>query len=43
VIVWNGGKGATIGFATDDEFCRRVTEETGIPRDDLDGGAAGRS
>jgi len=31
VIVWNGSKGATLGFATDHEFCRRVTEETGIP------------
>ncbi|HSI41376.1 MAG TPA: aspartate/glutamate racemase family protein [Xanthobacteraceae bacterium] len=31
VIVWNGSKGATLGFATDREFCRRVTEETGVP------------
>jgi len=31
VIVWNGSKGATLGFATDRELCRRVTEETGIP------------
>jgi len=31
VIVWNGSKGATLGFDTDREFCRRVTEETGIP------------
>jgi len=31
VIVWNGSKGATLGFATDHQFCRRVTEETGIP------------
>nr|WP_246547477.1 aspartate/glutamate racemase family protein [Ancylobacter defluvii] len=31
VIVWNGSKGATLGFATDRELCRRVTDETGIP------------
>jgi len=31
VIAWNGSKGATLGFAVDREFCRRVTAETGIP------------
>jgi maleate isomerase len=30
VIVWNGSKGASLGFATDHEFCRRVMAETGI-------------
>ncbi|MDR6955396.1 maleate isomerase [Ancylobacter sp. 3268] len=31
VIVWNGSKGATLGFSADRELCRRVTEQTGIP------------
>jgi maleate isomerase len=30
VIVWNGSKGATLGFATDRTFCERATAETGI-------------
>jgi maleate isomerase len=30
VIVWNGSKGATLGFDADRAFCRRVTEETGV-------------
>jgi maleate isomerase len=31
VIVWNGSKGATLGFAVDRAFCRRVTDESGVP------------
>ncbi len=31
IIAWSGSKGATLGFAADLEFCRRVTGETGIP------------
>lgn len=31
VVVWNGSKGANIGFAADREFCRRVGAATGIP------------
>lgn len=30
VIVWNGSKGAGLGFAPDNELCRRITERTGI-------------
>jgi maleate isomerase len=30
VIVWNGSKGATLGFDADQRFCERVTAETGI-------------
>ena len=31
VLVWNGSKGATLGFDVDRELCRRVTGETGMP------------
>lgn len=31
IIVWNGSKGANLGFPVDDALCRRITDETGIP------------
>lgn len=31
IIVWNGSKGANLGFPVDDELCRRITSETEIP------------
>ena len=30
-FVWNGSKGANVGFDVDRDYCRRVTDETGIP------------
>ena len=30
VIVWNGSKGAGLGFAPDVELCKRITDLTGI-------------
>lgn len=30
IIVWNGSKGANLGFPVDDELCRRITAETAI-------------
>ena len=30
VIVWNGTKGASLGFAADRDLCRRIVELTGI-------------
>ncbi len=31
VIAWNGTSGGWLGFDTDRELCRKITEETGIP------------
>lgn len=30
IIAWNGSKGGMLGLAVDQEFCRRVEDETGI-------------
>jgi maleate isomerase len=30
-IVWNGSKGANIGFAADRDLCATITKETGVP------------
>jgi maleate isomerase len=31
IIVWNGSKGANLGFRVDDALCRRIESETTIP------------
>ncbi|SFJ71548.1 maleate isomerase [Bosea sp. OK403] len=31
IIVWNGSKGANLGFPVDDALCRRIESETTIP------------
>ncbi|WP_420101449.1 maleate cis-trans isomerase family protein [Bosea sp. (in: a-proteobacteria)] len=31
IIVWNGSKGANLGFPADDALCARITGECGIP------------